>query len=422
MNKHKTYDIIVIGAGASGLLAAGRAGELGAKVLLLEKMHLPGRKLMITGKGRCNLTNVAPLSEFLSHIEPNSRFLIPAFSGFFSEDIIELLDRYGIETSIERGGRVFPTGGKSDVVVEALIHWIDDNHVEIMEGTKVLGLILNNGRVKGVEAEKDGLRVKIASDSVIVCTGGKSYPATGSTGDGYAFAIAVGHTITPVRQSLVPVTTSGNIAGKLNGLILKNVRAAVYSDGKKSREGFGEMFFTSFGLSGPIILTLSRFINDELRNHKPVQVVIDLKPALDIDKLDARLIRDLNEQGKQRLEKIFRLWLPLKMIPVFMDYLSLDPNKNGNQVTASERKQILFMMKEFRFNVTGVRSFREAIVTAGGVETDEIYPKTMESKKVQNLYFAGEVLDLDADTGGYNLQIAWSTGWLAGNSAAQKKI
>jgi predicted Rossmann fold flavoprotein len=411
------YDIIVIGAGASGLLAAGRAGELGARVLLLEKMKQPGRKLMITGKGRCNITNDDGLDDFISHILPDGRFLISAFSRFFSADIISLLNQYEIETVLERGGRYFPAGKRSVDVVNALIRWNTGHHVEIRCGMRVTGLIIQQGSVKGVTTEKGSF----SGSSVIVCTGGKSYPATGSAGDGYHFAETAGHTIIPVRQSLVPVTVSGEIPRKLNGLTLKNVKVSVFSVGKKCKEESGEMMFMPFGLSGPVILTLSRLIVDEFRSGKSIDISIDLKPALDEKKLDARLIRDLNASGRQNLSKIFRSWLPLRLIPVFLEILSLDPEKKGHQVTGADRNQILKLMKNWSFRVSGIRPFKEAIITAGGIRTDEINPKTMESKLVRNLYFAGEVLDLDADTGGYNLQIAWSTGWIAGNSAAHQE-
>ncbi len=406
----------MIGGGAAGLMAAGHAAELGANVLLVERMRQPGRKLLITGKGRCNITNDAPLDEFLHHIYPNSRFLRPAFSKFFWEDVIELFKKQGLKTVVERGGRIFPASNKSSDVVKALMKWLVKNKVTIVEGTRVLDLIISDGIAKGVVAENDEISQNIFADRIIVCTGGKSYPATGSTGDGYRFAEAAGHTISPLMPSLVPVETSGNIAEKLQGLSLKNVKAIIWINGKKGKEDFGEMLFMPFGLSGPIILSLSRFIVEELRKKNSVEVSIDLKPALNEQKLDARLIRDLNENGKRTLENIFRLWLPVRMIPVFSELLSLDPDKAGHQVSSKERRKILILMKGLRFKVTGVRSFKEAIITAGGVNTNEINPKTMESKLIKNLFFAGEVLDLDADTGGYNLQIAWSTGWLAGNA------
>ena len=417
MRKNLSYDVIIIGAGAAGLLAAGSAAGCGARVLVLEKMRQPGRKLLITGKGRCNITNDAPLPEFIDHIFPDGRFLRDAFNAFFSHDIISLLNRHGVDTVLERGGRIFPASNRSADVVNGLLRWVKEAGVEIYSGTKVLKPLISEGTIKGVSAEINGVQEVVSAHKVIICTGGKSYPATGSSGDGYRFAEMAGHKIVPLRPSLVPLVTEGNIAARLEGLSLKNVRASVLVNGKVSREDFGEMSFGFFGLTGPIILTLSRFIVDELRNQKKVEVSIDLKPALDEKKLDARLIRDLNENGKRLTDNLFRLWLPPKLIPVFLELLSLDPKKQGHQISSSERTAILKLLKDLRFRVTSVRSFKEAIITAGGVSTHEINPKTLESKLIKNLYFAGEILDLDADTGGYNLQIAWSTGWLAGMSA-----
>lgn len=416
----KSYDVIIIGAGAAGLLAAGRAAELGGSVLLLEKMERAGRKLLITGKGRCNITNDAPLSDFLAHIYPNSRFLKHSFATFFSGDIIRLLNENGLETVIERGGRVFPASEKSADVVETLMKWIRSNKVEIRYGCKVEKLIVEDQVVKGVSVITRSGVTEIRGSNVVVCTGGKSYPATGSDGDGYRIAASVGHTIETPRQALVPVETEGDLALRLQGLSLKNVRAMVWVNGKKMKEEFGEMLFTHFGLSGPIILTLSRFITDEIRKKNKVELTIDLKPALDEVKLDNRLLRDLDEHGKKMMENILRMWLPSSMVPVFIDMTGIDGNKPGSQLSSKERKKILLLMKSMRFNVTGCRSFKEAIVTAGGVITSEINSKTMESKIVRNLYFAGEVIDVDADTGGFNLQIAFSTGWLAAGSCMEK--
>lgn len=417
----KKYDVIVIGAGAAGLIAAGRAAELGAHVLLLEKMERAGRKLLITGKGRCNITNDAPMSEFIDHIYPNGRFLRQAFSQFFTQDIIDLLGKYGVETVRERGGRVFPASNESADVVNALLKWVRASKAEFQYKCKIEKLIVTDQAIAGVEAVCQGKRMTCYSDSVILCTGGCSYPATGSDGDGYKLVRPLGHTIQPVMPALVPIETEGNLAQRMQGLSLKNVKAAVWVNGKKLKEEFGEMLFTHFGLSGPIILTLSRFVVDELRKRNKVELSIDLKPALDEQKLDARLQRDLNENGKKRLDNMFRDWLPQKMIPVFIDLLQLNPDKECHQVTSKERRKILRLMKEMRFMVTGHRSFKEAIITAGGISTKEINPKTMESKIVKNLYFAGELIDLDADTGGYNLQIAWSTAWLAAQSCLSKK-
>lgn len=406
-------DVIVVGAGPAGLLAAGRAAELGAKVLVLEKMYAPGRKLLITGKGRCNVTNEAPISEFITHIFPDGRFVRSAFANYFSHDIIELLARYGVVCNLERGGRYFPESNQSADILNALLKWIGELGVEIRCSQRVEKLLVENGTITGVKSNGENY----LAPNVILATGGKSYPGTGSTGDGYELARQVGHTIEKPIPALVPLETKGSVAQNLQGLNLKNVKAVIWVDGKKAGEDFGEMIFTHFGLSGPIILTLSRIAVAALQNNKKVEFTIDLKPALDEQKLDARLIRDLNEHGKKQLGNIFREWLPASMIPVFFEILELDADKECHQVTGNERKQIRNLMKNLRFEVSHNRSFKEAIITAGGVVTSEISPKTMESKLIKGLYFAGELIDLDAETGGYNLQIAYSTGWLAGNSA-----
>jgi predicted Rossmann fold flavoprotein len=408
------YDVIVVGAGASGLLAAGRAAGLGARVLVLEKMASAGRKLLITGKGRCNITNDAAPSEFIKHVFPDGRFLRNAFSHFYAKDIIELLKKHGVESTLERGGRYFPASNKSLDVLRALLNWVNELKVEIRCGQRVESIVAENGAIQGVVCNNE----LFYAPHVILATGGKSYAATGSTGDGYDLAKSVGHTVVKPIPALVPLETRGDLAQRLQGLNLKNVKAVIWVDGKKAGEGFGEMLFTHFGLSGPIILTLSRIAVAALQNNSKVEFTIDLKPALDEQKLDNRLLRDLNEHGKKQLSNIFRNWLPASMVPVFIEELKLDPEKMCHQVSSNERKQIRHMMKNLRFDVTTHRSFKEAIITAGGVATNEISPKTMESRLVKGLYFAGELLDLDAETGGYNLQIAWSTGWLAGSSCA----
>jgi predicted Rossmann fold flavoprotein len=411
-------DVIVVGGGPAGLLAAGRAAELGAKVLVLEKMYAPGRKLLITGKGRCNVTNEAPISEFITHIFPDGRFLRSAFANYFSHDIIELFARYGVACTLERGGRYFPESNQSADILNALLKWVGELKVEIRCSQRVEKLLVEDGEITGVKANGEN----VLASNVILATGGKSYPGTGSTGDGYELARQVGHTIEKPIPALVPLETKGSVAQNLQGLNLKNVKAVIWVDGKKAGEDFGEMIFTHFGLSGPIILTLSRIAVAALQNNKKVEFTIDLKPALDEQKLDARLIRDLNEHGKKQLGNIFREWLPASMIPVFFEILELNPDKECHQVTGNERKQIRNLMKNLRFEVSHNRSFKEAIITAGGVVTSEISPKTMESKLVKGLYFAGELIDLDAETGGYNLQIAYSTGWLAGNTAGRTLI
>jgi len=406
------FDVIVVGAGPAGLLAAGSAAKAGGRVLVLEKMRQEGRKLLITGKGRCNITNDAEVGEFIQHVHPNGRFLRTAFGHFFSHDILQILHDYGVETTCERGGRHFPTSNKSADVLSALLKWVKERKVEIRCGQRGEKLLIEDHIIQGLQS--NGREYRAAK--VILATGGKSYPATGSNGEGYELARSAGHSLVPVRPSLVPLETDGGVAQKLQGLNLKNVRATVWVNGKKSGEDFGEMLFTHFGLSGPIILTLSRTVVDALHQKSDVELSIDLKPALDEQKLDARLLRDLDEFGKKWISNIFRSWLPSSMIPVFIDLLGIDPEKEGHQVSSKERKKIRKLMKDFRFKITGHRSFKEAIITAGGIPTTEISSKTMESKRVSGLYFAGEMIDLDAETGGYNLQIAYSTGWLAGKS------
>ena len=411
----KKFDLIVVGAGPSGLMAAGRAAELGGRVLVLEKMRQEGRKLLITGKGRCNITNDAPISDFITHVHPNGRFLRNAFYQFFSNNIIELLQRYGVESTLERGGRYFPATNKSADVLQAILKWLKELNVEIRCGYKVEKLIIEDNVMQGLQANGE----QFMAANVILATGGYSYPATGSNGDGHELAKRAGHSIEKVRPALVPLETSGRIAQKLQGLNLKNVNAVVWVNDKKVKEDFGEMIFTHFGLSGPIILTLSRIVVDELQKKNKVEITIDLKPALNEQKLDNRLLRDLNEHGKKKISNIFRSWLPASMGPVFMEILGLDPEKECHQISSKERKQIRHLLKNMRFSISGHRSFKEAIITAGGISTKEISSKTMESKLVKGLFFAGEMIDLDAETGGYNLQIAYSTGWLAGNSCMQ---
>ena len=406
------FDVIVVGAGPAGLLAAGRAAESGGKVLVLEKMRQEGRKLLITGKGRCNITNDAAIDDFITQVYPNGRFLRNAFLQFFSRDIIDLLHKYGVESTLERGGRYFPASNKSADVLKALLKWVRELKVEIRCGQRVEKLIVENRTMQGIQANGQKFMVR----RVILATGGNSYPATGSNGEGYELAKRVGHSIEKVRPALVPLVTEGKVAQKLQGLNLKNVKAVVWVNDKKRGEDFGEMIFTHFGLSGPIILTLSRTVVDELHKKNKVEVTVDLKPALDEQKLDNRLLRDLNEHGKKKIGNIFRYWLPATMVPVFIDLLELDPEKECHQISSKERKQIRHLLKNLRFRITNHRSFKEAIITAGGISTSEIFSKTMESKLVTGLYFAGEMMDVDAGTGGYNLQIAYSTGWLAGNS------
>lgn len=421
--------VMVVGGGAAGLMAAGEAAQMGAKTLLLEKKSQPGRKLLITGKGRCNLTNVASLSDFITHFGTNGRFLRQAFARFFSSDLIEFLRSLGVRTVTEQGGRVFPAGGRAQDVVEAMLRWIDGCGVIVHTQSPVHRLLVEGGRVAGVEVSGiSSLKKKnpidshhkaevYRADAVIIATGGVSYPETGSTGDGFRLAESVGHTIIPIRPALVPLETAGNIAPRLQGVSLQNVKVKISIQGKKRGEVCGEMLFTHFGVSGPMILSISRQVVDALRQKQKVSFSIDLVPDLNERELNLRLLEDLKIYGKRKFGTFLGGLLPRKLIPVCTDLTGISPDKLGHQITAEERNRLRGWLKDFHLEVTGHRPLTEAMITAGGVDTKEIDPRTMESRLVKGLYFAGEVLDVDADTGGYNLQAAFSTGWLAGRSA-----
>lgn len=426
----KKRKVIVVGGGAAGLIAAGHASEMGAETLLLEKMPRPARKLRITGKGRCNLTNISGLSEFITHFGSNGEFLIQAFSQFFTHELLSFFEDLGVRTVTERGGRVFPESGRAQDVVDALARWVYKVGVTLKTSSPVSRLLVEEGRISGVQvADVSPGKHKTStnrhaskvyrSNTVIIACGGASYPQTGSTGDGYRLAEAVGHSIVPIRPALVPLETGGDIASRLQDLSLHNVTVRVKINGKKLAEAFGEMLFTPFGVSGPIILSLSRQVVDEIHLGQRPMLSIDLKPALDHHKLDARILRDLDSHGKHQFRTLLKGLLPKKMIPVCSDLTGISPDKIAHQVTAQERKRLRMWLKDFRLEITGYRPFSEAIITAGGVDTLEVDPRTMASHLVEGLYFAGEVLDIDGDTGGYNLQSAFSTGWLAGRSACR---
>lgn len=409
------FDVIVIGAGPAGLMAAGQAAFYGANTLLVEKMDRPGKKLRITGKGRCNLTNVMPIDEFVERFGPNGKFLYSAFHQFFNTELVGFFDDLGVETASERGGRVFPTSNDANHVTDSLVRWVLDNGVTLWNQAKVTRLCIEDNHITGVELANGHTHTARA---VIVTTGGASYPGTGSTGDGFALAESVGHTIVPIRPALVPLDTAGNTAARLQGLSLRNVRATLWIDDQAAADDFGEMLFTHQGVSGPIILTLSKIAVDALRAKQSVTLAIDLKPALDDDQLDARLLRDLDQHGKRQFSTILKDLLPRTLIPVCCDLTRIDPDKPGHQITAQERDRLRRWLKDFRLDVLRPRPIAAAIVTAGGVALNEIDPRTLQSRKVAGLYFAGEVLDLDADTGGFNLQAAFSTGYVAGQHAA----
>ena len=406
--------VIVVGGGAAGLLAAGQAAMACAEVLLLEKMQRPGRKLCITGKGRCNLTNIAELSDFLDHFGRNGRFLRQAFAQFFTPNLMDFLTGLGLELATERGGRVFPVSGKAPDVLKVLQKWLAALDVTSRCTSPVERLLIDNGRITGVLCEGR----KIRGDAVILATGGASYPATGSTGDGYILARAAGHTIVPVRPALVPLETAGHTAKKMAGLSLRNVAVRMIVDGKKKRQAFGEIAFTEFGLSGPVTLTCSGEVVDHLRDGSKVVLALDLKPALDEAKLDARLQRDFTTRTKEPFDSVLRGLLPREMVPVCVEATGIRQDKPAGEITAKERRYLRTWIKDFRLEIIGHRPLDEAIITAGGVDIREVDPRTMESLKTGGLYIAGELLDIHGDTGGYNLQAAFSTGWLAGGSAA----
>ena len=396
------------------MMAAGQAASLGTKTLLLEKMDQPGRKIFITGKFRCNLTNTAPISEFIDHFGEKGKFLRQAFHRFFTSELVRFFQDLGVETVEERGGRVFPSSGRSQDVVYALVRWLETQEVTILTHSAVERLWIENQKLLGVVTHHGTQPCK----RVVLATGGASYPGTGSTGDGYPLAKAAGHTIVPIHPALVPLVTAGNVAQKLQGLSLRNIHVSVWINGVKKGEAFGEMLFTHFGISGPIILTLSREVVFALESGCKVFLTIDLKPALDQEKLSIRLQRDFDRQGKRHFRTMLKGLLPAKLIPVCIDQSGIPADKVCNQINATERERLMKWLKGFRLEIVDHRGFRHAIITAGGVDSREIDPRTMESRLVKGLYFAGEVMDIDADTGGYNLQAAFSTGWLAGRSAA----
>lgn len=396
------------------MMAAGQAASCGADVTVLEKMKRPGRKLCITGKGRCNLTNVAPINEFIGHFGLTGPFLQSAFDRFFSAELLEFFQSRGVQTVTERGGRVFPCSGKALEVLAVLEEWLERCGVRVRTGQGVDGLCVENGCLTGVRAAGRVIRC----DALILATGGASYPLTGSTGDGYRLAKSAGHRIIPVRPALVPLVTAGNIASRMANLQLRNIGVRLLINGKQAQDTFGELTFMPYGLSGPVILTLSSRIVDSLRDGREVELLLDLKPALRAAKLDARLTRDFDQRRDEIIASVLRGLLPKEMVAVALTETGIQGRRPAGSIQPAERQRLCHWLKNFRLRITGHRPIDEAIVTAGGVDTSEVDPHTMESRLVRGLYFAGEVLDIQADTGGYNLQAAFSTGWLAGISAA----
>ncbi len=402
--------VIVIGAGAAGLMAAAKAAERGREVLLLEKNDRVGWKLMISGKGRCNITNNTDIEGMIQNIPGNGNFLYSAFYNFSNEDLMNLLESEGLQLKVERGGRVFPVSDNARDVVDTMQRYAEGKGAKIWRNFAVEDILTENGAVKGVKLKNGSI---LEAASVIVATGGASYPKTGSTGDGYVMAGKLGHTVTPLKPSLIPLLTAGKTAGELQGLSLRNISITIIDKkGRKVYGDFGEMLFTHFGVSGPVILSASRHILPY--GYKDVKLVIDLKPALDEETLDSRIRRDFEEFSRKQFKNSLDELLPQKMIPVIIELSGIPEDKPVNQITKEERHKIVELLKNFTLEITGSRPISEAIVTAGGVRTSEINPSTMESKLVKGLYFAGEIIDVDAYTGGFNLTIAFSTGCLAG--------
>lgn len=405
--------VAVIGGGAAGMLAAIAAAEHGHQVQLFEKNEKLGKKIYITGKGRCNVTNACDTEELFAAVVHNPKFLYSGFYSFTNQDMMELVERNGCPLKTERGGRVFPVSDKSSDVIRALTVCLKNAGVQVRLYEEVDSVETRDGRVSGIRLKKT--REIVSADAVIVATGGLSYPSTGSTGDGYRFAEKTGHTVTDLSPALVPFETAEPVGRDLQGLALKNIQAKILKGKKVLYEEFGEMLFTHFGVSGPVLLSASSYGAAQLKKG-PLTLSLDLKPALSEEQLDARILRDFEEQKNKQYKNSLSRLLPAKMIPVIVERSGIDPDKKINEITKEERRRIVQAVKDFRLTLTGLRGYKEAIITQGGISVREINPSTMESKLVKGLYFAGEVLDLDAVTGGYNLQIAWSTGHLAGSS------
>lgn len=407
------YDVLVIGGGAAGCMAAGFAAENGKNVLLAERNDKIGRKVMITGKGRCNVTNACSLlNEFIENVPVNGRFLYGALSRFMPFDTMDFFEDKGVTLKIERGNRVFPESDKAVEIVDALNYFLKNSGVKRIKA-RIVKFNTENGKIVSA-VDEDG--VCYEAENYIIATGGKSYPLTGSTGDGYQLARQCGHTVTDLKPSLVPLETSDDFTGKLQGLALKNIAVTVRDNDTYNEvfHDFGEMLFTHFGVSGPVILSASSHMKNMKRGKYSVE--IDLKPALSEEKLDARILRDFSENANKSIANALVKLLPHKIIPVIVRESGIPTDLKVNQITKEMRQELVYLLKHFTVNIIGFRPIEEAIVTSGGVSVKEINPKTMQSTLCENLYFAGEIIDVDAYTGGFNLQIAFSTGVLAGKS------
>jgi len=407
------FDVAVIGGGPAGLMAAGRAAELGKKVVLLEKNKKPGRKLMITGKGRCNITNAEfDLRKLVESYGKKGQFLFHAFHAFGPQKTIEFFEKWGLKTKIERGQRVFPVSDDAQDVLNVFIKYLLKGKVNFVYGAEVIDIERRKHHINKLIL-KDR---EIIARNYIICTGGKSYPATGSTGDGYEWAEKLGHRVENLMPALVPLRIKEKWVGELQGLSLKNIEATVLQNNKKQAGVFGECLFTHFGLSGPIILDVSQKVGELLRKGA-VEISLDLKPALDFETLDARLQRDFQKYHNKFFQNCLDDLLPQKMIPVIVKFSGIDPLKRATYITREERQNLVRLLKNLKMTVGGLLGFESAIVTSGGVSLREIDDKTMKSKIVDNLFFAGEIIDVTGQSGGFNLQLCWSTGYLAGENS-----
>ena len=403
--------VIVVGGGAAGMMACHAAAMCGHQVTLLEKNEKLGKKIYITGKGRCNLTNASDMEVLFANVMSNRKFLYSAFYTFDNNQVIDLFEMNGMATKTERGNRVFPVSDHSSDVISTMAKVLKNDNVEVKLNTTVQSLIIKENKACGVIVNGK----EISADNVILCTGGLSYPSTGSTGDGYEFAKKAGHRITDCTPSLVPFNIREEWVKDLQGLSLKNSAVTIYDEKKKLYSDFGEMLFTHFGVSGPMILSASGNIK-AVEFAKPLKLVIDLKPAMTEEQLDKRILRDFDENKNKQFRNSVSKLLPSKLIPIIIDLSGIDPDKKVNEISKEERNHFVQLLKNLTMTINGLRGWNEAIITKGGINVKDVNPSTMESKLVSNLFFAGEVLDLDAMTGGYNLQIAWSTGYLAGLS------
>lgn len=405
--------IAVIGGGAAGMMAAIVAAKNGHKVQLYEKNEKLGKKLYITGKGRCNITNAADMDCLFANVMSNRKFLYSAFYGFDNMQTIQFFEELGIKTKVERGERVFPVSDKSSDVINGMLRELKRLGVRIFYNTEVVDVEVRDNRVIGIDVSNGHTTTYVPVGAVIVATGGLSYPSTGSTGDGYRFAKKMGHTVTKLSQSLVPFQTKESYVTEMQGLSLRNVSLKLFAGKKKIFEDFGEMLFTHFGVSGPLILSASSYVSNYI-DKQEIKMVLDLKPALTKEQLDTRILRDFSEMQNKQFKNGFDKLLPKKMIPVIIRLSGIEPNKSIHSITKEERQKMISLLKEMELHVERLRGYNEAIITKGGISVKEINPSTMESNLVKGVYFVGEVLDLDALTGGYNLQIAWSTAHLAG--------